>query len=124
MNKENLLKMANHIEKVEQAHFDMVCYRTNETKNCNSVACVVGHCVDLVPEESLPREYNGNIAYGPWSVDFTGISGNAWNWCFGSYWAGIDNTPLGAAKRIRYLVENGLPENWEYQMVGKAPLIY
>jgi hypothetical protein len=43
---------------------------------------------------------------------------------FGSDWVHEDNTPTGAAKRIRYFVANGLPENWKDQMSGKAPLSY
>lgn len=41
-----------------------------------------------------------------------------WNWLFGSEWEDVDNTPKGAAKRIRIFLESGVPEaflegNWE-----------
>jgi len=39
-------------------------------------------------------------------------------------WKFIDNTSKGAAQRIRYFLEYGLPENWKEQMTGKAPLSY
>lgn len=137
MNKENLFLMADYIEKVPQVEFDMVCYRTEDTVSkdgevvCNSVACVIGHCINLVPRESLPLERDGDINYSLWSMDFTGLGragyAEAWTWCFGTHWGadgGGDNTPIGAAKRIRYLIEKGLPTNWLEQMNGKAPLSY
>ena len=36
----------------------------------------------------------------------------------------VDNTPQGLAKRSRYLIEHGLPEDWEGQMRGRVPLCY
>ena len=33
----------------------------------------------------------------------------AWHWCFGSEWGQCDNTPKGAAARIRYLLRHGRP---------------
>ena len=31
-------------------------------------------------------------------------------WCFSGEWCEIDNTPRGAAKRIRVLLKSGLPD--------------
>ena len=47
-----------------------------------------------------------------------------WDWCFSSRWADIDNTPTGAALRIEWLLNHGLPKDWRKQMVGEAPLCY
>ena len=109
MNKENLLKMAEYIETIPQEKFDMSKYRTDDynTIECNSVGCVIGHCVILDPNpELIPRFLNGGIVFERWSSSFIGFSPFAysWKWCFDAAWTKIDNTPQGAAKRIRYLV--------------------
>jgi len=36
----------------------------------------------------------------------------------------MDNTALGGAKRIRYLLEHGCPDNWYEVMTGVDPLPY
>lgn len=33
-------------------------------------------------------------------------------WCFDPLWEGVDNTPQGAAARIDYMLEHGIP--WDY----------
>jgi len=47
-----------------------------------------------------------------------------WDWCFSGDWSDVDNTNQGAAKRIVYLIEHGLPANYKNQMYGRAPLCY
>ena len=47
-----------------------------------------------------------------------------WDWCFSGLWHKTDNTPEGAADRIEWVLENGLPDNWLEQMCGKDPLCY
>lgn len=117
MNKENLLKMADFIEKVPQEMFDISKYRRSNKSSpiCNSIGCVIGHCTELDPEgvEEF-RDESGDIDFKEWSEHFTGlINLKEWRWCFSAYWEDLDNTPTGAAKRIRYLVKYGLPEGWK-----------
>lgn len=48
-----------------------------------------------------------------------------WEWCFSGGWASIDNTPAGAAKRIRYLIEHGAaPDDAYDQLEGEAPYMF
>lgn len=47
-----------------------------------------------------------------------------WDWVFGSYWVKTDNSMEGAIARARYYNEHGLPENWNEQIHGTAPLCY
>lgn len=86
----------------------------NYINTCGTAACAIGHA-PLVPGISvLPREDEEYVDYS-----FRFLSGEdipvweardnpelklAWNWCFGEEWAGVDNTPQGAAKRIMYLL--------------------
>ena len=45
-------------------------------------------------------------------------------WCFSGEWDATDNTPQGAGKRIFWLLEHGVPEDWEEQIFGEADLCY
>ena len=130
MNKENLLRMADYIEKVPQEKFDMDAFRigTYRTPECNSIGCVIGHCTVLDAKnvmKNFVRE-DGTIRFWEWSLDFTGINNDMdeWNFLFGSDWNRTDTTQTGAAKRIRYFVEKGLPDNWLDVMDGKYPIPY
>ena len=126
MNKENLLRMADYIETVPQELFCMYEYRDGDCINpvCTSVGDTIGHCTHLDPNK-LPMIY-AKIDFCRWSEDFTGLSrfSGMWLWCFDSVWYVIDNTPTGAAARIRYLINHGLPENWKEQLNGCDPICY
>jgi len=126
INKENLLRMADYIETVPQEKFNMEIYRTYDetTHECNSIGCVIGHCT-ILDKRPLPKYVYGTINFRLWSKLFTGIeSDDEWNYLFDISWHRTDNTPTGAAKRIRWFVEHGLPNDWEEQMFGEAPLPY
>lgn len=116
MNKENLELLAKLLErKVDPAHFDMSCYFTNGFdmsflpksikpemySECGTVACAVGHGPLLFPvqdNESWPA-YTERVFGLQFETD-------PWRYCFGCHWAATDNTPQGAAARIRKLIEN------------------
>ena len=136
MNRENLLRMAEFIANIPQEKFDMEVYMgtnlngetmpsndINELDNCGSVGCVIGHCMKLDTLESLNAHtiFDSGInirvfRFDAWSRNFTGLNPNqsmgAWDWCFSSGWASCDNTPTGASKRIKYLLEHGLPHKF------------
>ena len=126
MNKRNLLKLAHYLETVVEAQemaFDMSDYREdesgpNEPHTCGTAACALGYAPHVIPP--LPGERYW-VSYGNRAFE---MDNSEWDWCFNSDWAGPDNTAAGAAKRIRHLCERGLPENWEEQMLGKAPYIF
>jgi hypothetical protein len=128
VNTVNLLRMADHIETVNPELFGMrFCREGGEnTHECNSVGCIIGHCVILDEWKNVPLYIDGDIKFVAWSEQFTGISRfrYLWTWLFGYEWTMPDNTPTGAAARIRYTVKHGLPENWDAQMDGDAPLCY
>ena len=130
MNRDNLLKMAVHIMSVPQSKFDMSRYRRNyvdDYHECESVGCVIGHCTILDKENDLPRGGISGVAlFGVWSERFTGLKALSpeWNWCFSMKWKRVDNTPIGASKRIMILLMYGLPKDWKEQMLGISPLSY
>lgn len=45
-------------------------------------------------------------------------------WICASNWRSIDNSREGAALRIDYLLENGLPDDYPSQATGRAKLCY
>ena len=126
MNKENLQRMADHIRTVPQEMFDMSVYRQGDHNSieCGSVGCVIGHCIHLAPQ--LIRKSYGNVDFTSWSERYTEIdcSSDEWLFCFCGEWVNVDNTPEGAALRIEWLINNGLPGDWEDQMYGNTPLCY
>jgi len=130
MNKENLLRMAKHLKNVPRKLFSMEMFRYCDNSGdmipeCNSVGCIIGHCVILDEWEEVPKVF-GVIDFLQWSEKFTGILSLSpeWHWCFSGKWSTVDNTVDGAIARIIWLLENGLPENWHKQMCGKQPLCY
>ncbi len=136
MNRENLANMAEYIKTVPPGFVDMIRFReTNvrdilakveQTHKCNTIGCIIGHCTILDLEENLPRHWNGDIDFTVWSKQFTGLmpSSDEWKYLFGANWSTVDNTPEGAAKRIYYFLEHGLPATWKDEMNGKTKLSY
>lgn len=130
MKEENLLKAADYIEKIDSKWFNMSVFRgmvhDRESHKCNSVGCVVGHCTILDTAENIDvfRDENNHISFYSWSNKFFDVHGIEWQWLFSDAWELIDNTTIGAAKRIRHFVENGLPQDYEQQMSGQKPLCY
>ena len=124
--------MADHLKtNVNQENFHMGRYRGNDDFSnpvCGSAGCAVGNCTVLDSENVIENFTNseGRIYFAAWSKDFTGIYRveDEWKWCFHPAWKNTDNTPTGAALRIEWLLNHGLPENWNRQMYDKEKLCY
>ncbi len=84
-----------------------------EEVDCGTAGCAVGHG----PYAGIPKRKGESwFAY---SCRVFGLvpaddktNAPAWNWCFDASWRGYDNTPEGAAKRIEWLLANGVPEGF------------
>jgi hypothetical protein len=107
MNIKNLQAIADLCRTIPQEKFNMMRYRKGDciTPECNSVGCVLGHST-VLDSGTLPRHSDGNINFELWGERFTGLRDNSpeSRWCFGGFWWGCDNSPIGAAKRIEYLL--------------------
>lgn len=124
----NLRKLAlYHLRGFDISHmgFTMALYSTSHgcmvdagVSECGSVGCLVGHG-PLAGIKSMPGEFWRDYSHRVFLS-----SRDEWNWCFNQTWFLVDNTPSGGAKRILWLLEFGLPENWEAQMDGRSPLCY
>lgn len=117
-------------------------YTSNFTKQgvaedeCGTAACAVGHYAVMIgwdassegvkPKTMTPEweaEYkrnSGAIGRMSWCDFTTNIIGvdasedeaHLFAWLFASRWEGYDNSPLGAALRIDYFLEHGIPNSF------------
>lgn len=55
---------------------------------------------------------------------FVDTEPTAYSWIFSRSWRTADNTPQGAAARIRHLLKHGIPANCQHQQLGWHPLCY
>lgn len=128
MNKENLKKLANYLLSGNlKADFSMQFFTSPEVQRaysyfattCGTVGCALGHAPYLgilKTNKETWREYSKR--------EFVDIFSNEGKWCFHGTWHTTDNTAKGAGKRILYLLNHGLPKDWESQMMGITPLCY
>lgn len=125
MNVQNLLLLANYLESLpaDYEDFEMGMFHdVAETPfdavgtHCGTAACAVGHAPQV---EGLPKPIEGE-GWAPYSERIFGVSGYSleWDYMFSDSWDIVDNTPHGAAKRIRYIAEHGtVPKGWQYPIL-------
>lgn len=133
MNKANLLKLAGFLDMLRPgAYSEAGDYSNGDHTSrdsfeiCGTVASAVGWAPMVIPVDSW--DYDGGcLHWAKYSDRVFGLDEwtDAWTWCFSPQWLPIDDTPDGAAKRIRYLVEHGEPPaNWFEQYKGDAPYMF
>ncbi len=131
----NLRRAAEFIVTLPLSRFSMVRYGSLlqngypprghwETEHvCGSVGCIIGSAPSCVGLEAHHGE-----TYVVYTVRVFGINVHktysTWSWLFDAEWAYKDNTALGAAKRIIYTLEFGVPANSEGQVHGYDPICY
>ena len=95
-------------------------------ENCGTAGCAIGSAPFIPGLEPVEADYSycnsgeKYLDFGTYSTRVLEITeadsdlDGPWEWCFDAEWCEIDNTPRGAAKRIRYLIANGEPpKGWE-----------
>lgn len=92
MNIHNLKRMYNHILTVPEELLSMRHWRENKdwrSYECNTVGCVIGHCVQLDNIENIPVSRNGQIMFDKWSKNYTSIKLDSleWYFLFSDIWA-------------------------------------
>jgi len=133
MNRDNLEKLASYLEAlpVDYNHFHMNVYLVDDefyhnhadeaplAGTCGTVACAVGHgpAAGIAPLGCLE-----------WWSDYArrvfDLTHREHYWCFDGNWSQVDNTPHGAAKRIRHMLEHGAPFDLVDQLAGDAPYLF
>lgn len=138
MKKKNLLKLANYLENnVTQEMFDMKLYRMDSKGNsviytskaeCGTVGCALGYGPFVIGLETKEEDFirGSNYHYlafyyyckRVFNLD-SDINSERWEFLFGSDWVNHDNTPLGAAARIRYLVEGNSLKGFDSEFLER-----
>jgi len=122
---DNLRKLAAYLLSGElKAKFDMTWFTEYDgvvevwATECGTIGCAAGHgpyaSINKLPDETWPKYVTRQF----------GLNGDYWTWAFGSEWRFTDNTASGAAKRIIYMLDNGLPGDWEVMITGRENLCY
>lgn len=145
--RENLEFLAEHLEKEQFVadNFSMLEYYKpiSQTKGCGTVACAAGEGILALSEGKVLDElldyrfrygdrardsnfWNNKITqyFGITTGENNDIHEATYQYLFASEWLHRDNTPEGAAKRIRYVLEHGVPMNYDEQMEGQDYLSY
>ena len=87
--------------------------------DCGTVACACGHgpLAGVKPKRGEDWEDYSIRA-------FTNGQPRLWSFLFSSDWHDVDNTPKGAAARIRQAIAEGIPSNYRDQVYEREPLSY
>lgn len=107
----NLLHLANFLDapRVQPLKFDMWRWESA----CGTVACAVGHGplagIEMTPGEKKAKD--AGVGWAVYCARAFGVSNISpeMGWLFQSWWQKKDNTPEGAAARIRYYLKHGVP---------------
>lgn len=95
--------------------------KEEDYKSCGTVCCALGHG----PMAGIPvgDDYSSweDYCFYNFGVD---VSSPEYDWLFHANWAYVDNTPKGAAKRIRIYLKYGVPKTFKEQLLGSTPLMY
>lgn len=139
----NIRALIDYLSKLPTTYeqFDMGSFYTNEVyvsesklpcelkkiketvHTCGTVGCAIGHApfasgtIKPRPRESW-SDYSFRFLFGN-DVDqynSTMEQDKVWEWCFGGEWSNYDNTPQGAAKRMKVLLETPMTvlTYWDY----------
>lgn len=93
--------------------------------SCGAIGCVIGWAPVLIDELSAESETWRDYSERVFGIRHDwGRADAAWEWLFSDTWRHTDNTPEGAAHRIRHYLEHGLPVDWRDQVHGRAALCY
>ena len=142
MNKENLAKLRDKLITVGEQAFSMRSYRNYENAPavkenpdyysgvedvndppCGTVACALGWApscggdMKMTEEESNTTYWEG---YSKRAFDILILS-RLWDFLFSGAWTSVDDTPVGAARRIQYVLDGGeLPKSFNKEVYEKT----
>lgn len=118
----NLRKLANGLLNLsaEYMNFDMGMYCETvddflepreavkkELNRCGTIACAAGHGPSFGVRAKAREDWGDYIERAFGAED----SGVEYTWCFSGVWKDADNTAQGAALRIFYMLDYGVPKS-------------
>lgn len=148
MNRENLEKLAAYLEALppDYGSFRMDIFMSeagehrladgHDPYECGTVACAIGHGpaagIPLNEEEiKILRSADGRIGFHHMWEDYSdrvffdsNVHDLWWTWCFSGLWSRVDDTPQGAVKRIRWLLDGKPLPPLEDFYTAKAVKLY
>lgn len=118
MNRANLQTLATFLAYDPRGvDFDMSVYTDSpgwceeDMADCGTVGCAVGHAA-FVFEKRIGERWD-NFSCRVLEFDLaTARDSRLWDWCFSANWHSYDNSRKGAAQRIQYLLDVGVPDKW------------
>ncbi len=128
-NKNNFKTLATYLLNLKDtSSFDMGRFSCGTFDGtCGSLGCAVGHatrCIRKIKTTETWCEFQKSLFGVNTHLDVNIQNRVAWVWCFSNNWKGTDNSPYGAARRILWMLKNGVPGDWNEQMNGRADLCY
>ena len=87
--------------------------------NCGTVGCAAGHGPSFGIKVKKGESWAGYV-----ERVFTDGDDKIYRWCFHQLWADCDNTPQGAALRILYMLDYGIPEDFSIWTPEKHKTLY
>ena len=108
-------------EELTLEEFQAIQDREQALAGCGTAACAVGHS-PAAKLDCLQTKW-----FDSWNDIAMYLSNQdlrAFEWMFSPDWADTDNTPHGAAARIRYALLHGIPYNFIDITYGDDPLPY
>ena len=91
-------------------------FRQHLEPNCGSVACALGHAavhkIGFDRANAVPHQ-NLLMLWGNYAELFTDGQEIVETWLFDYEWRHHDNTPRGAALRIYFLLQHGVPKEFD-----------
>ena len=130
--RDNLEKLAAYLEALPSNYqdFDMLVFNeenSNEPvrQTCGTAACAIGHGLSAGIRASSKDCSWQAYAHRVFGTEGEYIAhGKLWDWCFTQEWQFYDNTPAGAALRIRAYLADKVP-SWfkDEQQLEKDPKV-
>jgi hypothetical protein len=130
MNTERLLQLADYLEALpaNYSEFEMAEFWTGDAERvawlieqgkatapaCGTAACAMGHIpfvgykdFNLEDYIEVTSMFGLVVHWFKISVEFLGldVDEDRWDWMFAGEWSSVDNSPQGAAQRIRMIVD-------------------
>lgn len=119
IHRERLRKLAEYLlTQVPQEKFDMSIYRIWDDVDhiCGSAGCALGWSPAIMLGSTFRRYKSRSSSFFQLfsriiSKEYFGIDPdkNTWVYLFSGLWSWTDNTPQGAAARILYFLDHGVP---------------
>lgn len=143
MNRENFLTLAEYLFKLPNnfEYFDMSQFSAIKNTNKNSPCefkkiirfmdlnkfktCSLCHCALGMAIEAGFKPLRTDRGWRDYCLRVfdVGFHSPEYSWCFCEEWKKADNTPLGAAARIMYMLKNGVPDSFNESVTNLIPFV-